>query len=306
VILQFVDAVHSFRGFYLAEGWAHDGTGPVAPELILDGRLLPASSERVMRPDLQVLGAPGLCGYRLRYIMGDGESATRLALRFRNDTEEIIVENPGAALFAAKTQDWAGVQAAFLEHIRAAPGARILELGSRARSGITRRDLFDGLEYTGFDIIAGENVDVIGDAHRLSTYFLSEHFDFAYSVSVFEHLMWPWKVVLELNEVIKTGGIVLSQSHQTWPVHDAPWDFFRFSDSAWRGLFCETTGFRVLHAVQSMPAHTICAHYSGQPHLNFGTPDGYLVSICTAQKVGKPFVQWDAQPSALYLGDYPA
>ena len=68
-----VDTVHSFRGFYYAEGWAHDGNAGVPPELIFENRLLPAYVERVNRPDLAAVSAPGLCGFRLRYIMREAE-----------------------------------------------------------------------------------------------------------------------------------------------------------------------------------------------------------------------------------------
>ena len=38
---------------------------------------------------------------------------------------------------------------------------------------------------------------------------------------------------------VKIGGVVLSQSHQTWPQHEGPWDFFRCSASGWASLFCK-------------------------------------------------------------------
>jgi hypothetical protein len=53
------------------------------------------------------------------------------------------------------------------------------------------------------DIKVGENVDIVGDAHRLTSLFKAGQFDFAYSISVFEHLLWPWKVALELNTDFK-------------------------------------------------------------------------------------------------------
>ncbi len=98
------------------------------------------------------------------------------------------------------------------------------------------------MKYQGFDIVAGENVDVVGDAHQLSKHFSSKTFDFCFSVSVFEHLMWPWKVVLELNDVMKVGGMVFAQSHPTWPKHEIPWDFFSILGQRMEGAILRSHG----------------------------------------------------------------
>jgi hypothetical protein len=299
-----VDAVNFFRGFYYVEGWAHDGNAPVSPELLFEGRLLPAQIERVYRPDLEAQSVPGLCGFRLRYVVRDGEIPQQFVIRLRAATEQISIENPALEFFHRNPSPYHLAERAFFSRLR--PGASILELGARARSGISRRELFKGLNYTGFDIKDGDNVDIVGDAHLLSSMFENKQFDFVYSVSVFEHLFWPWKVALELNAVLKTGGLVLTQSHQTWPRHDAPWDFFRFSASGWGSLFCGATGFRVIEAVDDLLAHVIPAHFRGDPILELADQPAFLVSICVAEKIGDPLVRWDANPDYRSLGDYPA
>lgn len=45
------------------------------------------------------------------------------------------------------------------------PGAEILEVGSRRVCGYVKEN-FKNANYTGFDYYAGENVDVVGDAHK--------------------------------------------------------------------------------------------------------------------------------------------
>ena len=53
------------------------------------------------------------------------------------------------------------------------PGMRILEVGSREVTGRSRaREEFSAADYVGFDYYEGPNVDVVGDAHKLSTYFI--------------------------------------------------------------------------------------------------------------------------------------
>jgi hypothetical protein len=55
------------------------------------------------------------------------------------------------------------------------PGFKVLEVGSREVTGNSsfRRD-FDQATYVGFDYYPGRNVDVVGDAHALSTHFQPE------------------------------------------------------------------------------------------------------------------------------------
>ena len=83
------------------------------------------------------------------------------------------------------------------------------------------------IDYVGCDVVDGENVDVVPDAHRLSKA-LDRTFDYVYSISTFEHLLMPWVVATEINHVMNIGGVGYIQSHQMWPVHDVPSDYFRF------------------------------------------------------------------------------
>src|SRR5262245_5071097 len=60
----------------------------------------------------------------------------------------------------------------YLYDIGNKPGMRILEIGSREVTGpSTDRANFEKACYVGFDIYPGTNVDVVGDVHRLSSYF---------------------------------------------------------------------------------------------------------------------------------------
>lgn len=124
----------------------------------------------------------------------------------------------------------------------------VLEIGSRIVSpgSSSKRSLFESsASYTGFDYYPDSNTDVVGDAHKLSNYF-DRKFDAIFSISVFEHLAMPWKVALEINKLLNHGGISFHATHFSWPLHDQPWDFYRFSDNGLRNLFCEPIGFQVI------------------------------------------------------------
>jgi Methyltransferase domain len=108
-------------------------------------------------------------------------------------------------------------------------------------------------ERVGVDILPGPGVDVVADIHELSRHFPPRSADGVYSVVVWEHLLMPWKAVLELNHVLKPGGIAWIVTHQDYPIHEAPWDFYRFGPDAWPVLFGPATGFEILEAGRHSP-----------------------------------------------------
>jgi SAM-dependent methyltransferase len=122
----------------------------------------------------------------------------------------------------------------------------VLEIGSRARSGNTYRHLVHPeVDYVELDVAAGPNVDIVGDAHHLSRH-VDATFDAVFSISVFQHWLMPWMVAIEMNRVMKPGALAYIQSHPAWPLHEEPWDFWRFSKDAWNGLFNAHTGFEMV------------------------------------------------------------
>lgn len=130
-------------------------------------------------------------------------------------------------------------------------GGDVLELGSRVVSpgSSSRRPHFGpNVRYTGFDYYPDSNTDVVGDAHQLAAYFPNRRFNAIFSVSVFEHLAMPWLVALEINKALEIGGLTYHSTHFAWPLHERPWDFFRFSDEALKALFPPALGFEIVAA----------------------------------------------------------
>lgn len=181
----------------------------------------------------------------------------------------------------------------------------VLEIGSRARSGANNRDIYvpKEKEFTGIDITAGDAVDVVCDAHKLSEHLEKDKYDVVYSLNVFEHLLMPWKVVLELNKVMKNNGVVMIFTHHSFPLHDLPWDYFRFSDNAWHALFNKETGFEVistelLDEVSIVPK---CI-YEG----SVGVKDGpaFIHSAVIARKIGASKLTWDVDSDSIMDNEY--
>ncbi|HEX8334837.1 MAG TPA: methyltransferase domain-containing protein [Segetibacter sp.] len=134
-------------------------------------------------------------------------------------------------------------------------GMKILEIGSREVTGKSNaRREFSNAEYVGFDYYPGANVDVVGDAHKLSTYFgETERFDIIYSSSCFEHFAMPWVVATEIAKLLKVGGFVFIETHFSFASHERPWNFFQFSDMALKTLFSPVLGFECIEAGMSNP-----------------------------------------------------
>lgn len=105
------------------------------------------------------------------------------------------------------------------------------------------------------DAFAGMDVDVIADAHDLAP-FEDEEFDAVIAVSVWEHLSRPWIASDAVHRVLKKGGILYVATHQTFPIHGYPSDFFRFTVEALNVLFCEPN-FDKFHGNYMFPCQII-------------------------------------------------
>lgn len=134
-------------------------------------------------------------------------------------------------------------------------GLRVLEIGSREVTAMSdARKRFSKAQYVGFDYYPGDNVDVVGDAHRLSSYFpAGETFDLIYSAACFEHFAMPWVVAEEIAKMLKVGGLLFVETHFSFAAHERPWNFFQFSDMGLRVLFSTALGFECIEAGMSNP-----------------------------------------------------
>lgn len=274
-------------------GW---NDGP-APEIMYNGRAVRAICSRTRREDLcSIYGKKASSwGFMGAAITGDFiVEASKISVRLPDGR----VVAP-ADLASPTTAQNNVVLNQFLDEVRVNPGA-ILEIGSRARSGNTYKSLFpEGSDYVGLDIAAGPNVDVVGDAHHLSR-FVESKFRYIFSISVFEHILMPWKAAIEMNSVMLSGGYAYIQSHHGWPLHEEPWDFWRFSSNSWSGLFNKHTGFEIISSGYDLSALIIPEINVGGPMQNLDLQRSHLLSACLIRKIGPPKVEWNAEVNEVY------
>ncbi|MEG4483643.1 methyltransferase domain-containing protein [Microcoleus sp. D2_18a_B4] len=195
---------------------------------------------------------------------------------------------PSVYDFATFTNDGNGIFLDFMNRVNN-NNLRILEIGSRIVSpgSSSKRALFPGAaSYTGFDYYPDGNTDVVGDAHKLSQYFSNQKFDAIFSASVFEHLAMPWVVAMEINKLLAVGGITFHSTHFAWPLHERPWDFWRFSDEGLKVLFSQAIGFEVIRSELYAPLRMhLDTMIQGQETLTTQPAFGGVAIL--AQKVGE-------------------
>jgi hypothetical protein len=194
----------------------------------------------------------------------------------------------------------------FLDEVKKLGACNVLELGAR-RSTI--RPLFDGCKrYVGVDIHPGPGVDVACDIHELSAALnpLNLRFDAVATISTFEHLVMPWKAILEINKVMKPGGLLFITTHPTWPQHELPWDFWRFMDGAFHGLLNRATGFEILRCSSGLPCTILPLGTEKSTVGILGQVASMGISVF-ARKIGdaRPDLQWNVATAEILATEYP-
>ena len=137
--------------------------------------------------------------------------------------------------------------------------------------------------------------------------FPANHFAGVFSVSVFEHLAFPWKAAMEINTVLKTGGLCYVSTHPVWPPHELPWDFWRFPVAGLKILFSEAMEFRVLEATEGLPGR-VHSMVDAAPTRDLPYFELNLGVALIAEKIAdydRDKIRWDLPIAAVLDTHYP-
>jgi SAM-dependent methyltransferase len=105
---------------------------------------------------------------------------------------------------------------------------RLLDIGCGQRPYAPLAQM-NGCEYVGVDLSRHlvPPPDACADSSRLP--FRNASFDTVLSTQVLEHVRDPLAMLLEAARVLRTGGHLVLTAPQTWPLHEEPHDYFRYT-----------------------------------------------------------------------------
>jgi SAM-dependent methyltransferase len=296
------DSATRFGRYLYVVGWLHAPQG-LLTSIEIVGVATAAQSFEVSLPYPGVSLAPNL-GWRLHVLMGEADYPYDAIVRFQLNNGEVLERSLRDLTEELEGRSVNGAYRRFRELLVEERARTVLDVGGRNRSGLDRSKLYPGLDVKVVDILPGENVDVVGDAHELSRLFPAESFDAVTSTSVLEHLMVPWKVAIEINRILKPGGLCFVHTHQSIGLHDHPWDFWRVSSTAWPALFGPATGFEIIETTMSQPCYLFPLAWRAGKEGNENSV-GFESSSVLVRKVGEPRVSWDVSLQDLTDTMYP-
>jgi SAM-dependent methyltransferase len=122
------------------------------------------------------------------------------------------------------------------QHLDRHASLTVMDIGSYDVNG-SYKQFFDapGWAYTGVDLAAGPNVDVVlTSPYRLP--FQSHSVDVIVSGQAFEHIEFFWLTWLEMTRILKPGGLIFLVAPSRGPEHRYPQDCWRFYPDGYRAL----------------------------------------------------------------------
>ncbi|GAC1414616.1 MAG: class I SAM-dependent methyltransferase [Actinomycetota bacterium] len=170
----------------------------------------------------------------------------------------------------------------------APPDAVVLDLGAgeaEFRTVFARGHYYAidrGIGHSGWDY---SNLDVVADATKIP--FKNESFDFIVCKQVLEHIPEPVVLLEEAHRVLKSGGRIILSTNQSWPQHQQPHDFFRFTSF---GLsYCFQTAGLEIETMQAMGGAFTAAlfHFSQTlaPHLWVHSKTGWRIFLVLTKPI---------------------
>jgi hypothetical protein len=226
------------------------------------------------------------CGFSA-HLLGPLSSQLTIELDTDAGTRRVDIELPPHPLpdWPAEADPQFAKRALIETMVRTAPEGPVIALGTRGHTDegtAAWRHSFTGRTVIGIDIHAGPGVDVVGDAHRLSSIIVPGSAAAFVSNVVFEHLEVPWLVALEVQRILRIGGLALVSAPMVWPEHAAPNDFWRASPFGLRSLFGPALGFRVLAGggfgdVSMVPGPRMRERHASMPTM-FGPSIAYVLA----------------------------
>jgi SAM-dependent methyltransferase len=96
------------------------------------------------------------------------------------------------------------------------------------------RPLFGGLHYVGTDLREGPGVDKVIDLQDIAL--PDESVGTAISLETLEHVEYPRKAITNIHRVLKLEGLLMLSVPMNLPIHNYPYDYWRFTPAGVESL----------------------------------------------------------------------
>lgn len=110
------------------------------------------------------------------------------------------------------------------------PDFTILEIGTGTKA-LVHKKLFKSAHFIASDIAKNENIDQVIDVTK-SGALDTESYDLILCMNVLEHLPNPQKAIDIMYQGLKNPGQLFIVTPFLFPIHDPPYDFYRYSEYA--------------------------------------------------------------------------
>lgn len=299
------DTVAKFHRSVYVTGWFRHGRDRLAAASVIGPGIVAQHGEIGLPHHSVDPGSRPGRGFRLQCLRDSDQFADDLGIRFitasGRQIEVSLLELSAERLAQSST---AHLYHQFQDAIAGMDRPLVIDIGGRDRSDFDRSQHFPNATYRVVDVLPGDNVDIVADAHELSSHVPGESADAVISTATFEHLLMPWKAIVEINRVLKPGGLLCIVTHQTLGLHDMPWDFWRYSADTWDGLLNRYTGFEIVTRSLSQEQFVIPFFY--RPEMDIAEQSaGFEFTGVIARKSGHALVDWPVPLADVIASRYP-
>ena len=117
------------------------------------------------------------------------------------------------------------------------------------------RPFFPDKHYIGADMQEGPGVDIVLNLHNIDL--PSGSAGTVLMLDTLEHVEFVRKAIEEAHRILKADGILVISSVMNFPIHDFPYDYWRFTPEAFRSLLKPFTTSMVEFAGEKNFPHTV-------------------------------------------------
>lgn len=172
----------------------------------------------------------------------------------------------------------------------------ICEFGSLRVPGQERfadlRPLFPAKEYIGADMREGPGVDKVLNLHKIDLQ--ARSIGTVLCLDTLEHVEYPHRALEEIHRILEPNGITIISSVMDCPIHDHPYDYWRFTPEAFRSLLKPFRGSFIGFVGRERFPHTVVGiGFKGiSPHLSEFEKDYERWKSSQKFRLGLPILEW--------------